>query len=172
MAIRGERAGSFPVGFRPWSPTRKPWSASSGARRCPSGGWPRAARRPSDRRRAACDDAVRRPVSDHLLADLPRTGRRDRPPRVGRRRRRAGAAPGRRARSTAAAFATGRARQIAMRPDGAPLGIGGTRARSAPSSACTPTPRFALGAGGYEIGDEIVAAAGGIPDPVLHGGAA
>ena len=72
---------------------------------------------------------------------------------------------------TAAAFAAGRARQIALRPDGAPLGIGGTR-HERTVKCLHAHAAFALGAGGYEIGDEIVAAAGGIPDPCCMDGAA
>jgi hypothetical protein len=64
----------------------------------------------------------------------------------------------------ATAFAAGRRRQIALRPDGAPLGIGGTRSERA-VKCLHAHAAFALGAGEYEIGDEIVAAAGGIPEP-------
>ena len=44
------------------------------------------------------------------------------------------------------------------------LGIGGTR-RELAVKCLHAHAAFALGAGGYPIGDEIVAAAGGIPDP-------
>ncbi len=71
----------------------------------------------------------------------------------------------------AAAFAAGRRRQIALRPDGAPLGIGGTR-RERAVKCLHAHAAFALGAGDYPIGDEIVAAAGGIPQPCCMDGAA
>jgi hypothetical protein len=66
--------------------------------------------------------------------------------------------------AVAAAFADGRRRQIALRPDGAPLGIGGTRLERA-VKCLHAHAAFALGAGDYPIGDEIVAEAGGIPQP-------
>jgi hypothetical protein len=71
----------------------------------------------------------------------------------------------------AAAFAAGRARQIALRADGAPLGVGGTRRKDA-VKCLHAHAAFALGAGKYEVGDEIVAAAGGIPAPCCMAGAA
>ena len=71
----------------------------------------------------------------------------------------------------AAAFAAGRARQIALRDDGAALGIGGTRREHA-VKCLHAHAAFALGAGDYEVGDEIVAAAGGIPDPCCMAGVA
>ena len=64
----------------------------------------------------------------------------------------------------AAAFRDGRRRQIALRPTGAPLGIGGTR-RELAVKCLHAHAAFALGAGDYPIGDAIVAAAGGVPDP-------
>jgi hypothetical protein len=64
----------------------------------------------------------------------------------------------------AAAFRAGRRRQIALRPARAPLGIGGTR-RELAVKCLHAHAAFALGAGDYPIGDEILAAAGGIPDP-------
>jgi hypothetical protein len=70
-----------------------------------------------------------------------------------------------------AGFAAGRARQIALRPDGAQLGIGGTR-HERTVKCLHAHAAFALGAGGYQVGDEIVAAAGGIPDPCCMEGAA
>ncbi len=71
----------------------------------------------------------------------------------------------------AAAFAAGRERQIALRPDGEALGIGGTRSER--TVKCLHAhAAFALGAGGYPVGDEIVAAAGGIPEPCCMDGAA
>ena len=71
----------------------------------------------------------------------------------------------------AAAFAAGRRRQIALRPGAADLGIGGTR--HAHTVKCLHAhAAFALGAGGYAVGDEIVAAAGGIPDPCCMEGVA
>jgi hypothetical protein len=64
----------------------------------------------------------------------------------------------------AAGFDRARARQIALRPDLGDLGIGGTRA--ARTVKCLHAhAAFALGAGDYEIGEEIVAAAGGFPTP-------
>ena len=68
----------------------------------------------------------------------------------------------------AEAFADGRRRQIALRPGGTPLGIGGTR-RPLAVKCLHAHAAFALGAGGYRVGDEIVAAAGGIPDPCCMG---
>ena len=64
----------------------------------------------------------------------------------------------------AAAFRDGRRRQIALRPAGPPLGIGGTR-RELAVKCLHAHAAFALGAGGYPVGEEIVAAAGGIPEP-------
>ena len=64
----------------------------------------------------------------------------------------------------AAAFRAARRRQIALRPSGVPLGIGGTR-RELAVKCLHAHAAFALGAGDYPIGDEIVAAAGGIPEP-------
>jgi hypothetical protein len=70
----------------------------------------------------------------------------------------------------AAAFRDGRRRQIELRPSGAPLGIGGTR-RELAVKCLHAHAAFALGAGGYPIGDAIVAAAGGIPEPCCMGDA-
>jgi hypothetical protein len=64
----------------------------------------------------------------------------------------------------AAAFRAGRRRQLALRPAGPPRGIGGTR-RELAVKCLHAHAAFALGAGGYPVGDEIVATAGGIPDP-------
>lgn len=63
----------------------------------------------------------------------------------------------------AGAFRAARRRQIDLRP-GPELGIGGTR-RELAVKCLHAHAAFALGAGGYPIGDEIVAAAGGVPDP-------
>ncbi len=49
-----------------------------------------------------------------------------------------------------------------------PLGIGGTRAPVA-VKCLHAHAAFALGAGDYAIGDEIVAMAGGVPDPCCMG---
>lgn len=68
-----------------------------------------------------------------------------------------------------AAFAAGRRRQIALRPGGAPLGIGGTRLEGA-VKCLHAHAAFALGAGDYPVGDAIVAAAGGIPRPCCMAG--
>jgi hypothetical protein len=64
----------------------------------------------------------------------------------------------------AAAFAAGRRRQIALRPELGPLGVGGTRAPYA-VKCLHAHAAFALGAPPYPPGDEILAAAGGIPAP-------
>jgi hypothetical protein len=68
----------------------------------------------------------------------------------------------------AAAFADGRRRQIALRPELGPLGIGGTRAAGA-VKCLHAHAAFALGAPPYPPGDEILAAAGGIPSPCCMG---
>src|SRR5262245_47585812 len=61
-------------------------------------------------------------------------------------------------------FRAGRRVQVALRPSAAPLGIGGTR-RELAVKCLHAHAAFALGVGDYPIGDEVVAAAGGIPDP-------
>jgi hypothetical protein len=67
-----------------------------------------------------------------------------------------------------ASFAAGRRRQIALRPDGAPLGIGGTR-RERAVKCLHAHAAFALATGDYPVGAAIVAAAGGIPEPCCMG---
>jgi hypothetical protein len=65
-------------------------------------------------------------------------------------------------RELAAAFDEGRRRQVALRPDGADLGVGGTAGRRA-VKCLHAHAAFALGAPPYAIGDEILRAAGGVP---------
>lgn len=65
--------------------------------------------------------------------------------------------------SAAAAFAAARRRQIALRPSGPPLGIGGTRT-DATVKCLHAHAAFALGSPPYPLGESIIAAAGGFPE--------
>ena len=68
----------------------------------------------------------------------------------------------------AVAFDEGRRRQLAIRPGLGDLGIGGTRSLRA-VKCLHAHAAFAFGAGGYPVGDAIVAAAGGVPEPCCMG---
>ena len=72
--------------------------------------------------------------------------------------------------AAAASYDEARGRQRALRPQGGDLGIGGVRAPRA-VKCLHAHAAFALGAPPYALGDDVIAAAGGIPDPCCMRGA-
>ncbi len=70
----------------------------------------------------------------------------------------------------AADYDAARRRQIALRPALGDLGVGGVRAPRA-VKCLHAHAAFALGSPRYELGEEIIAAAGGIPSPCCMRGA-
>jgi hypothetical protein len=72
--------------------------------------------------------------------------------------------------AAAASYDDARCRQRALRPGGADLGIGGVRAPRA-VKCLHAHAAFALGAPPYALGDDVIAAAGGVPSPCCMRGA-
>jgi hypothetical protein len=72
--------------------------------------------------------------------------------------------------ASAASYDDARRRHRLLRPDAGDLGIGGVRAARA-VKCLHAHAAFALGAPPYRLGREILAAAGGVPDPCCMRGA-
>jgi hypothetical protein len=73
-------------------------------------------------------------------------------------------------REAAADYDAARRRQVALRPGLGDLGVGGVRAPRA-VKCLHAHAAFALGSPPYALGEEIIAAAGGVPSPCCMRGA-